>query len=182
MNSKTPGSDVNASGPDLFLIGKLTKPHGLNGEITLYYSSPHPIYLDGVDVLYIGRKQTPMTLLSFRPHQGRSLLRLEGVKYRDQAEALRGAEVYADRNQLGDLEEDEFYVRDLIGATVTLVDGALLGTLKDVIYTGANDVYVVAREGKADALLPAIHQVIKRIDLEENVIEVALMPGLLPDD
>ncbi len=182
MNSTVPGSDDQSSGPDLFLIGKITKPHGLNGEVTLYFSSPHPVSLDGVTTLYFGRRKSPKTLRGWRVHQNRSLLQIEGVRYRDQAEALRGSDVYVDRNELGDLEEDEFYIRDLIGAEIVLEDGTLFGTLKDVVYTGANDVYVVAREEKADALLPAIHQVIKAIDLENQRITVALMPGLLPEE
>ncbi len=182
MNSTIPGSDDSLSGPDLFLIGKITKPHGLNGEVTLYFSSPHPVSLDGVSTLYFGRRKSPKTLRSWRIHQNRSLLLLDGVRYRDQAEALRGADVYVDRNELGDLEDDEFYIRDLIGAEVVLEDNSQFGHLKDVIYTGANDVYVIARAEKDDVLLPAIHQVIKAIDLDSNKITVALMPGLLPEE
>jgi 16S rRNA processing protein RimM len=76
------------------------------------------------------------------------------------------------------LAENEYYIADLIGLNVTTEDGEALGVISDVLQTGANDVYVVSKEGAEDLLLPAIKECIKNIDVEKGTMRVYLMPGL----
>ena len=76
-------------------------------------------------------------------------------------------------------EEDEYYIADLIGMDVVLEDGSKFGTLKDVMETGANDVYVVEDDKGEEILLPAIRECILDVDVEKNVMTIHLMKGLI---
>ena len=83
------------------------------------------------------------------------------------------------REEAQDLEEDEYYIADLIGMKVVTEDGTSVGILKDVMETGANDVYVVQDAQGKELLLPAIHQCILDVDIEKNIMTVHLMKGLV---
>ena len=95
------------------------------------------------------------------------------------AEALRGTLVEIDEAALPPLEEGEYYLHDLLGLAVVTTGGERLGTLADVLTTGANDVYVLRREGKPDALIPAIPDVIRSVDLDARTMTIEPMPGLI---
>ena len=77
------------------------------------------------------------------------------------------------------LKKDEYFIADLIGMRVITEDGTLFGTLKNVLETGANDVYVVETAEEKEVLLPAIKECVLKIDMEESVITVHIMDGLL---
>lgn len=83
------------------------------------------------------------------------------------------------REEAQELEEDEYYIADLIGMDVVLEDGSKFGTLKDVMETGANDVYVVEDAKGEEILLPAIRECILDVDVEKNVMTIHLMKGLI---
>ena len=95
------------------------------------------------------------------------------------AEALKGAELYIPRVEGAKLNEGEYYIADIIGMEVVSDDGAHLGRVKDVMETGANDVYVVEREGGKELLIPAIKDCILDTDIDANVLTVHLLDGLM---
>lgn len=88
-------------------------------------------------------------------------------------------ELWIPREEAQELEEDEYYIADLIGMDVVLEDGSKFGTLKDVMETGANDVYVVEDTKGEEILLPAIRECILDVDVEKNVMTIHLMKGLI---
>ena len=88
-------------------------------------------------------------------------------------------ELWVPRKEAQELEDDEYYIADLIGMDVVLEDGSKFGTLKDVMETGANDVYVVEDTKGAEVLLPAIKECILDVDVEKNVMTIHLMKGLI---
>ena len=88
-------------------------------------------------------------------------------------------ELWIPREEAQELEEDEYYIADLIGMDVVLEDGSKFGTLKDVMETGANDVYVVEDAKGEEILLPAIRECILDVDVEKNVMTIHLMKGLI---
>ena len=88
-------------------------------------------------------------------------------------------ELWIPREEAQELEEDEYYIADLIGMDVVLEDGSKFGTLKDVMETGANDVYVVEDDKGEEILLPAIRECILDVDVEKNVMTIHLMKGLI---
>ena len=99
----------------------------------------------------------------------------------NEVEKYRGCELYVSREQAVPLEENEYYIADLLGMSVYTEAGELLGNLRDVIETGANDVYCVNTEKYGEVLIPAIRQCILQVDVEAGRMTVHLLPGLLPD-
>ena len=88
-------------------------------------------------------------------------------------------ELWVPREEAQELDEDEYYIADLIGMNVVLEDGSHFGTLKDVMETGAIDVYVVEDENGKEVLLPAIKECILDVDVEKNSMTIHLMKGLI---
>ena len=93
-------------------------------------------------------------------------------------ERFRGKSLYVTRENAVKLQKDEYFIADMIGMRVVSTEGEELGTLTDVLQTGANDVYVVEQDGASQLLLPAIKDCIRDIDMEQMVMTVYLMPGL----
>lgn len=107
--------------------------------------------------------------------------KFKGIDHINDIEAYKGGELYVARENAQKLGKDEYFIADLLGVSVVDENGEKLGVLKDVIETGANDVYVVERENKKDLLLPAIKQCIRKVDVEAGEMEVHLMEGLLEE-
>ena len=172
--------------PDGYLIiGQIIGPHANRGEVKIESHTDFPERFDPGAVILMGAKLTPVEILSSRPHKGHVLAMLEGVD-RQAAEALRGTWLFLPEADAADLDEDTFWIHDLLGLTVQTGEGRLLGKVTDVLATGANDVYLIApaqgvNRGK-EILLPAIAQVIRTVDVAAGLITVDLLPGLLEED
>lgn len=141
-----------------------------------------PEVLFDLDMLYLGRRDEdprPYGLQGIRFHKRHALLTLEGVIDRNEAELLRGVDVYLPREWIPPLEEGEFYVHQIVGLRAVTLSGEDLGTVKDVIFTGANEVYVVHGDAHGEILLPAIEDVIREIDLDAGEMRVELLEGLV---
>lgn len=172
--------------PDGYIaIGLVTSVHGLKGEIKVELHTDFPErFAPGILVL-IGDELIERTIKHARPHKNQLLLVLEGVHSREEAEALRGQWIFVNEDDAVELDDDTYWVHDIVGISVQTEDGQLLGTVKEVIFTGANEVYVLATEpsvnqGK-DLLLPAIADVVQKVDLAANLMIVRLLPGLLDE-
>jgi 16S rRNA processing protein RimM len=157
--------------------GRLGRPHGVRGELAL-----RPFNLEGEDsleeaelplavVLVRQADRRDMTLVAARPADQVWLVRLEGVETREQAAALTNAELWLPRAALPALEEDEFYIEDLIGCTVVDGTGRELGTVRASFWNGAQDVLTI--DGPAGELLvPAVPEFILDVDLEARRVVV----------
>jgi 16S rRNA processing protein RimM len=113
--------------------------------------------------------------------KGQPVLKLSGVEDRDQAEELRGRYLRVPGDDLAPLEEDEYYLFQIVGLRVETEDGRLLGTISEVLQTGANDVYVVPT-ATGELLVPAIPDVVQAVDLAGGRMIVRLMAGMLPGE
>ena len=165
---------------DLLLVGQITLPHGVRGQVKLHAITNRPEHLEHVTTIFVGEKRTAFKLNRIAAHKGPVMIAtLGGVGSRDAAEALRGQEVYIRQSDAAPLDEDEYYLHDLPGITVQTVDGVELGVVKEVIETGANDVLVVTRAEGGEVLIPMIRDVVKRLDLPGQRITIEPMPGLL---
>lgn len=171
---------------DKLLVGRVGKVHGVRGEVKVAPETDEPERFAELETVYVGR--TPETArahaiesVRLQPMRGgvTVVLKLEGVDTREEAESLRRLEVYAAEDELPPLEEDEVYLHDLIGLTVVTEAGEAVGTLSDIIQMPAHDVYVVQREGKPDALIPAVPEFIVDIDLDEERLVIRPIEGLL---
>jgi 16S rRNA processing protein RimM len=163
--------------PNLIFIGKITRPHGILGEVKVQAEPDMLDVLGDVEKVYLGKDHRPYAVQSSRFHQEACLLKLKEAPDRNAAEGLRGLDVFVDENDLPELEDGEYYAHDLIGLKVIDEKLGELGEIADVLGTGANDVYVV-QGGAREWLLPAIESVILDIDLDAEIVRVNVPDGL----
>jgi 16S rRNA processing protein RimM len=166
---------------DLILIGQVVRPHGLTGLLRIVsYAESKETFLRAGSV-FLDEGQSGLferKVVSIRAHRSVYLLKLSGLKSVDDAEFFRGAEIFARKDCLVKREGDEYFWFELVGLDVYLITGQYLGVLTAIFPTGGNDVYVVKNEGK-EFLIPAIHPVVKGIDLSQRRMIISPMRGLL---
>jgi len=166
---------------NLLLAGEVVRPHGLDGRLKIrsYAQSEKSFLQSGVIFLKPRSGSTrAFTVASVKPHKNNLLLILKGLDSLEEAEEFRGAAVFIRRDSLVQEEKDEYFWFDLIGLEVYLDTGKYIGTIHHILPTGGNDVYVV-REGETEVLVPAIHEVVKEIDLDARKMIITEMEGLL---
>ncbi|WP_420631282.1 ribosome maturation factor RimM [Candidatus Leptofilum sp.] len=162
------------------VIGVITKPHGVRGEVRVKPLTDEPARFTWLEQLYVGADDPqPMAVEQARVHQEMVLLKLTAVSNRSQAESLRGEWLMVPEEEALSLEEGEYFLFQLEGLTVITADGETLGTLTSIIETGANNVFVVQGE-HGELLLPDIDDVVQEIDFDNGRMIVTLLPGLLP--
>lgn len=166
---------------EVLRVGVVTRTHGIRGEVKVYPTTDSPKRFSQLSEVTLrqGGKDRQVKLEQARYFKNLVILKLEGIDTVEAAEALKGAELYIPREQGVPLEEGEYYIADIIDLEVFTEEGEKLGVVRDVLETGANDVYAVKREGMKDLLIPAIPECILDIDLEEGRMTVRLMDGLL---
>jgi len=164
------------------LIGRVAGVHGIRGGLKLAsYAESLDVFAAGCRLLAVSPTGTQDTVevLEARP-QGRSaVMFLRGVTDRSRAEALVGCELFIERHRLPELPEGTYYWADLIGIEV-FDGGRRIGSIRSIFATGSNDVYVVA-SGDREILLPATRAVVRRVDLEQRRMDVAVPEGLEPE-
>jgi 16S rRNA processing protein RimM len=168
--------------PEFLAVGKLRRPHGLHGEILMSVWTDFPNRLKPGVAVYVGKNHTLRTIRTVRWHRDNLLIAFEDITDRDQAGIFRNQLMMVRADDRPALPDGEFYQHQLVGMRVIQEEGdLLLGTLTEIIETGANDVYIVRAADGREILLPAIESVIVEIDIEHKEIHVDLLPGLLPD-
>jgi len=166
--------------PVYLAVGFLRRPHGVRGEIMLEIQTDHPEQFMVGATFYVGKEYLPLTIATKRKHNKGILLSFEGISDRDEIGRFRNHYVYANIADLPPLPEGQFYDYQLIGLEVIEEEtGEILGKLKEIIKTGANDVYLVTSESGRELLLPAIPDVILDVELAEGKMSVFLLPGLV---
>lgn len=165
-------------------IGTILSTHGLKGEVKVFPTTEDVHRFDYLDELFAdmsgNRDYRPL-----RAERARYFKNLVILKFRDRnriedVEELVKKDLYVSRENAIPLEENEFFVGDLIGLTVYSDEGRCLGELTDILETRANKVYVVTPEGhpERELLIPAIPDCILDVDLEADIMKVHLLPGL----
>ncbi len=162
-------------------VGAVIKPHGIRGEIKVWPTTDTLDRFSEISELIMQKdaEEAPVAIESVKYFKNIIILKLRGIDTMEDAEALRGADLYVTRENAAPLAEGEYYIGDIIGMEVVTEEGESLGVIRDVIDSSANDVYVVKRDGKKDLLIPAIKQCIRSVDLEEELMTVRLLDGLL---
>ena len=178
--------------PDrLLLMGRLGRTHGVRGEIKVVPETDDPQRFAEVERLYLGADPEAVRPygvdgVRFQYPKGRTvvLLSLDGVDSLEAAEELRGAQVYADPDDLPALDEGEAYLHDLIGLDVFELEddgepaSEPFGRVRD-LYDGAQLLFAIERPGLPEVLLPDVDEFVDRVDLEEGRLYVRLPEGLL---
>jgi len=165
---------------DFFQIGKIVNTQGLKGDVRVFPTTDDVRRFDALKTVTLRGKRglTDYDVERVRYQKNLVILKLAGIDDIDKANLLRGEELVVTRENALPLDEDEYYVKDIEGMAVVTEDGENLGTLADILVTGANDVYVVRPiEGK-DLLIPAIKQCILRVDYDTRIMMVSLLEGL----
>ena len=169
--------------PGYLAVGQIVGAHGLYGELKVEAYSDFPDRFAPGVTLFLGEDLEKVQVTSMRPHKSNLLVRLEEVGDRNEAEDVRGLWFYVPEAEAAALEEGQYWIHDIIGLQVVTVDGVQIGKITDVMATGANDVYVVRpaadiNQGR-DVLLPAIADVVERVDLAKGIMVIRLLEGLI---
>ena len=162
-------------------VGVISSTHGVRGEVKVYPTTDDPErFLDLEEVILdTGRERLPLKIENVKFFKNMVILKFKGYDNINDIEKYKGRDLYITRDQAVELEEDEYFIADLIGMSVVAEDGTVLGTLADVLPTGANDVYVVRTENGKELLIPAIKECILNVDVEERAMRIHVMDGLL---
>ncbi|HEY5625644.1 MAG TPA: ribosome maturation factor RimM [Dehalococcoidia bacterium] len=171
--SARPGDDV-ADG--YVAVGRVLAPFGVHGEARVEPLAPPQTFAPGRSVTLRGDVRE---IESSRRHKGFVLLKLSGIDTPEEVAAYRDQYLQVPEGDLAALEEGEYYRYELIGLRVVSTEGEDLGEVAEVLERPANDVFVV-RGPKGEALIPAVDDIVREVDVESGVITVEVVPGLLP--
>ena len=162
-------------------IGVITQTHGIRGEVKVFPTTDDASRFRKLKdvIMDTGKERLDMEIEGVKFFKQYVIVKFKGIDSINDVEKYKGAKLYVTRDKAVRLKKDEYFVADLIGMKVVTEDGALLGDLKDVMATGVNDVYVVEREDGSKILLPAIKECVLNIDMEQGVVTVHIMDGLL---
>jgi 16S rRNA processing protein RimM len=164
---------LKKSEPEFLVAGKLRKSHGLDGEMWIEIITDFPDLLNKGTGIFLGENHKEISIKSFKIAGKLGLIRFEGYENPESVRSFSNCYLYFTSRSLPKLSKDEYYHHELIGILVQDENGNYIGKLTDILETGANDVYIVTPEaGNADILFPAIKSVVKKIDIESNLMTV----------
>jgi len=178
-SKKNPGSP--AGEPVYLAIGFLRRPHGVTGEIIMDLHTDFPGRIKAGRKVYISDKYESAMIGSVRQHGKGLLVRIKGFDTPETAGRFRNQWVYVQSREVPPLPDGQYYKYELVDLDVVDDEGNNLGTLKEIIETGANDVYVVKSESGKEILLPAIPTVVLNVDMTSRLMTVHLLDGLIDD-
>ena len=166
---------------DLLQVGIITSTHGVRGEVKVYPTTDDPRRFRRLKevVLDTGKEKMNLEIEGVKFFKQFVILKFKGLDNINDIEKYRQKSLYVTRKNAVRLQRDEYFIADLIGLKVQDEDGKELGTVKDVIETGANDVYEVEMADGKSLLLPAIKQCILNVDVENGTMQVHVLEGLL---
>ncbi len=168
---------------DYFIIGKLGRAHGIQGEIKCFPLTDDPHRFEGLTKCLLlapdEKLISPMDISKVRVSGDQVCISFSTVSNRDAAQKLCHCFVAVPREAAAKLPEGRYFIADLVGCRmVDLLEGEL-GLVKDILQTGANDVFVVSRPGKPELLVPYLNRIVQSVDISNRLIQVELPEGLL---
>ncbi|MDE7267289.1 MAG: ribosome maturation factor RimM [Lachnospiraceae bacterium] len=166
---------------DLLQVGAITQMHGLRGEVKVFPTTDDAKRFKKLKevILDTGKENMTLEIESVKFFKKFVILKFKGLDDINDVERYKGKNIYVTRENAVKLKKNEYFIADLIDLAVYDENDAYLGRLKDVIVTGANDVYEITLEDGRDLLLPAIKQCILDVDMEERKMKVHVLEGLL---
>ena len=161
-------------------VGVITSTHGVRGEVKVFPTTDDAKRFKTLKkVILDGREPLELSIEQVKFFKNMVILKFKGYDNINDVETWRQRDLLITRDQAVELKEDEYFITDLIGLTVVNEEEAVLGRVKDVLETGANDVYVVELTGGKELLLPAINDCILNVDLEGGRMKVHVLDGLM---
>lgn len=168
----------------LYSVGKVVNTHGLRGELKLISHTDFPDvrFSPGSKLVLLQEEsgqEVEVEVQSAREHKGVFYVLLKGLNHINDVERYKGWMVKVAESELLELEEDEYYYHEIIGCRVVTEEGEELGDITEILSPGANDVWVVKPGKGKEILLPVIDEVLVSVDVENKVVTVRLMEGLI---
>ena len=169
---------------ELFQIGIISSTHGVRGEVKVYPTTDDVKRFKRLkDVLLdTGKEKINLEIESVKFFKQMVILKFKGIDTLNDVEKYRQKSLYVTRANAVRLRKDEYFIADLIGLKVVDEENKELGTLEDVMLTGANDVYVIKMVNGKELLLPAIKQCILNVDMENRCMQVHVLEGLIEEN
>ncbi len=166
---------------DRLKVGVVTSVHGIKGEVKVFPTTDDSRRFKKLKQVYLdtGKEMLPLEIEGVKFFKQMVIVKFKGYENPDDVMKFRQKELWIDRKDAVRLSKDEYFIADLIDMEVCDEEGTLIGTLKDVISTGANDVYAVETPEGREVLFPAIKQCVLNVDTEARKMTVHVMEGLL---
>ncbi|MBR3070037.1 MAG: 16S rRNA processing protein RimM [Lachnospiraceae bacterium] len=161
-------------------VGVIASMHGLKGEVNVFPTTDDANRFTDLKSVFIEEKgiRRDLEIESVRYFKGRPIVKFRGLDRIEDVQKMKGAPLLIDRKDAVPLAPGEYFIGDLVGCTVYLEDGSELGVMKDVLQTGANDVYVIEKKDGNEILVPKIPDCVKELTPEEGRIVVHLLPEI----
>ena len=162
-------------------VGVISSTHGVRGEVKVFPTTDDPKRYKKLKKVYLdtGREFLPLEIQGVKFFKQFVIVKFKGIDNINDIEKYRGKSLLVDRKDAVPLKQDEYFIADMVGIDVYTEDGEKFGVLKDVMETGANDVYIINSINHGEVLVPAIKQCILGVDIEENRMDIHLMDGLI---
>lgn len=164
-----------------FRVGVIANTHGIRGEVKVYPTTDDINRFKKLKkcILDTGEEYIDLNVESVKFFKNMVILKFKEYNNINDIECYKGKDILVSRDNAVKLEKGEYYIADILGAKVILEDGSKFGVLEDVMQTGANDVYVVKTLDNKEVLLPKIDECVKKLDIENKIVTVHIMKGLL---
>ena len=165
----------------VFQVGIISSTHGVRGEVKVFPTTDDMKRFKKLKEILLdtGKEYMTLQIEGVKFFKQFVILKFKGYDNIDDIVKYRGKSLFVPRENAVKLQKDEYFIADLIGLKVVNEDGSFTGVLKDVMETGANDVYIVEREDGKEVLIPAIKDCILQVDFEKEQVLVHLLEGLL---
>lgn len=162
-------------------VGVISNTHGIKGEVKVFPTTDDVRRFEKLKsvILDTGKEYLELEIQSVRFFKNMAIVKFKGYDNINDIEKYKGKDLLVTRDDAVELGEDEYFIYDIIGAQVEEGDGNRVGVLKEVLTTGANDVYVVEREDGGELLLPVIKECVLSVDTDNKKVVVNILPGLL---
>lgn len=166
---------------EILQVGIITSTHGIRGEVKVFPTTDDVRRFKRLKevILDTGKEKKTLEIESVKFFKQFAILKFKGLDDINEVERFRQKSLYVTRKNAVRLNRDEYFIADLIGLSVLDEEGKTLGTVKDVMETGANDVYIIDMTDGRELLLPAIKQCILQVDVENGFMKVHVLDGLL---
>ncbi len=165
----------------LLQVGVISSTHGVRGEVKVFPTTDDINRFKKLKqvILDTGREHRTLEVEGVKFFKNLVILKFKGIDNINDIEKYKGKSLYVDRANAVKLKKNEYFIADMIGLRVFTEEGELFGTLKDVLETGANDVYILDTEKHGEVLIPAIKQCVLDVDIENRKMVIHLMEGLV---
>lgn len=166
---------------DLLQVGVITQTHGIRGEVKVFPTTDDAGRFQELKqvILDTGKETLSLEIENVKYIKQFVILKFKGYDNINDIERYKRCALLIERSDAVPLEEDEYFVADMIGMKVLTDQGEEFGILKDVMETGANDVYVIEHPSKGEVLVPAIKECILDVDIPGGQMKIHVMDGLI---